>query len=180
MVSFTLRPHWLQNRGPNEPERSTDGGRGEAEPWASHTNLLTPRNCYALSSWNAVEDGRKKMHPSSRDDSIQIATGGFQMLDKKGPTIREQYWRPPQHRNISSAMVKSIADTGEQMQFRICDDHHRAKGLTNCYRLSSLVCLVHSKTDGLNNMQALIGELDFNAATSKKSPFCGSGVFFRK
>lgn len=51
--------------------------------WAWLTKLLIPRNCYALSSLILVEGNGKKYYPSSRDDSIQIVTGGFNMLEKR-------------------------------------------------------------------------------------------------
>lgn len=128
----------LQNRGLDEPEGSTFAGLGKAEARAWLTKLLTPRNCYALSSvilWRLPE----KIYPSSYD-SIQIVTRGIQMLAKKALQSGKS---TDDHHNTAIYVLQwsnQLLKLKKQKQFGICDDYHRAEGLTaHCSRISFFV-----------------------------------------
>ena len=82
-VSFTLRTHWLQNRGLNKPEGSTlyrpgkSRGLSLAHKTSDSQKLLRTFLC------NAVEVYGGKKNLSSGNDSIRIVTRGIQMPAKK-------------------------------------------------------------------------------------------------
>lgn len=155
MVSFTLRPHWLRNRGLNKPERINSCRAKEKLRRAWLTKLLTPRNCNALSLvmlWRLMETNitykQRWLLPNSHR---RVSNAGKKRPYSQGGVL------------MTTTTLQYISCSGlincwnwKKKQFRICDDHHRAKGLTNCYWicfffLSSLVCLVSLKTDGLDN-----------------------------
>lgn len=85
MVSFTLRPHRLQNGGLNEPERSTQAGQGEAEARCLAHKTSDSQKLLCTFLCNAAEANGKKYILQAEMIQSKFSQEGFKCWTEKKP-----------------------------------------------------------------------------------------------
>ena len=146
LASFTLGPHWLHNRGLKKPEGSTHAGQGKAGTQLSDSQKTVMHFFFFF-----LGNG-KKIYPSSRDESIQVVTGGFRILEGVQMTTTTPQCGIYLYLLRWFNELLNLENRSSSESVMIITGQRDWRTATEFLSLSSLVCLVRSKTAGLDTL----------------------------
>ena len=109
-----------------------------------------PENCYALFFF-FLGNG-KKIYPSSRDESIQVVTGGFRILEGVQMTTTTPQCGIYLYLLRWFNELLNLENRSSSESVMIITGQRDWRTATEFLSLSSLVCLVRSKTAGLDTL----------------------------